>query len=92
MIGAYISIGLPKPAIVTHLRVLAASSSFNVANMNADDIVYIPLPLYHSAALLLGFGNAVTKGWNYHLYEQSTTASTVAFPTVNNIFLCPWIE
>ncbi|XP_052792172.1 long-chain fatty acid transport protein 2-like [Mya arenaria] len=54
--------GLPKPAPVNHLRTLGAGSSFETFNMTSEDIVYEPLPMYHSVGLLLGFGSCVTKG------------------------------
>ena len=55
-------LGLPKPAIIDQLRLLASGSSWNSFGMVADDIVYETLPMYHSAALMVGFGNTVTKG------------------------------
>ena len=57
-----LSIGLPKPAIVPQARLLGAGNMFNTFGMTCDDILYEPLPFYHSAALLVGFGNVVTKG------------------------------
>lgn len=54
--------GLPKPAVITHLRTIAAGNVFNSFGMTADDVVYESLPMYHSAALMVGFANTVNKG------------------------------
>ena len=55
------------------IRLLAAGNMFNTFGMTSDDIIYEPLPFYHSAALLLGFGNTVTKGKTFatKTYEKS---------------------
>lgn len=54
--------GLPKPAIVSHARCLGAASGFLTFSSSSDEVIYEPLPMFHSAALLIGFGNTVTKG------------------------------
>ena len=57
----YIS-GLPKPAIVTHLRTHLGGWMYNYCDATADDILYEPLPLYHSAASIIGVGAVVQNG------------------------------
>ncbi|XP_060636669.2 long-chain fatty acid transport protein 2-like [Anolis sagrei] len=43
--------GLPKAAIITHRKALSAAILFSLCEAHSNDIVYIPLPLYHAAAL-----------------------------------------
>ncbi|XP_036129769.1 bile acyl-CoA synthetase [Molossus molossus] len=46
--------GLPKPAILTHERVLQMSRMLSLSGVTADDVVYTVLPLYHVMGLVLG--------------------------------------
>ncbi|XP_021568979.1 bile acyl-CoA synthetase [Carlito syrichta] len=46
--------GLPKPAILTHERVLQMSKMLSLCGATADDVVYTVLPLYHVMGLVLG--------------------------------------
>uniref|UniRef100_A0A8C6SG28 long-chain-fatty-acid--CoA ligase n=1 Tax=Neogobius melanostomus TaxID=47308 RepID=A0A8C6SG28_9GOBI len=43
--------GFPKAAVISHLQ-----------SLKADDVIYIPLPLYHSAASLIGIGGTIELG------------------------------
>ncbi|XP_034458674.1 long-chain fatty acid transport protein 6 [Hippoglossus hippoglossus] len=54
--------GLPKAAVITHLQSLKAAAGFWAFGMTEDDVVYIPLPLYHSAASLIGIGGTIELG------------------------------
>ncbi len=56
--------GLPKAAIITNKRYLAGAYMFGGAAMEATprDIIYLPLPLYHSNAIIIGFGSALISG------------------------------
>lgn len=54
--------GLPKAAVVTHLQSLKAAAGLWAFGGTEDDVVYIPLPLYHSAASLIGVGGTVQLG------------------------------
>ncbi|KAK1329571.1 hypothetical protein QTO34_009753 [Cnephaeus nilssonii] len=46
--------GLPKPAILTHERVLQMSAMLALSGVTAADVVYTVLPLYHAMGLVLG--------------------------------------
>eukprot|EP00300_Choanocystis_sp_HF-7_P038882 c56371_g1_i1.p1 GENE.c56371_g1_i1~~c56371_g1_i1.p1 ORF type:complete len:405 (+),score=68.71 c56371_g1_i1:2-1216(+) len=49
--------GMPKAATVTHYRMLmGVGGSSSMAHITAADRVYCVLPLYHSAAAIIGFG------------------------------------
>jgi acyl-CoA synthetase (AMP-forming)/AMP-acid ligase II len=56
--------GLPKAAIITNKRYLAGAYMFGGATMEATprDIIYLPLPLYHSNAIIIGVGSALVSG------------------------------
>ncbi|XP_049594632.1 long-chain fatty acid transport protein 6 isoform X2 [Syngnathus scovelli] len=51
--------GLPKAAVITHLQSLKAAGGFWAFGVTENDVIYIPLPLYHSAASLLGIGGTI---------------------------------
>lgn len=54
--------GLPKAAVITHHRLLMGSGLFNTAGVNSNDIIYTPLPLYHSAGFMIGVNGCILKG------------------------------
>ncbi|XP_033750756.1 very long-chain acyl-CoA synthetase-like [Pecten maximus] len=62
--------GLPKPAIVTHAKTLKGAFVMWMFDLSRDDILYEPLPLYHSAGLLMGIGAVLTKGATVVLREK----------------------
>lgn len=68
--------GLPKAAVVTHLQSLKAAAGFWAFGGTQEDVVYIPLPLYHSAASLIGVGGTVELG--RPLRFRSLATSTLA--------------
>ncbi|XP_037548118.1 long-chain fatty acid transport protein 6 [Nematolebias whitei] len=54
--------GLPKAAVITHLQSLKAAAGFWAFGACEDDVIYIPLPLYHTAASLIGIGGTIELG------------------------------
>nr|KAF6411776.1 solute carrier family 27 member 5 [Rousettus aegyptiacus] len=54
--------GLPKPAILTHERVLQVSRILPMNGVTADDVVYTVLPLYHVMGLVLGVLSCLELG------------------------------
>jgi len=56
--------GLPKAAIIRNNRMLLASLSFGhlMHRSRPGDVVYVTLPLYHSSAMFLGLGAALSTG------------------------------
>ncbi|XP_029301227.1 long-chain fatty acid transport protein 6 isoform X1 [Cottoperca gobio] len=54
--------GLPKAAVITHFQSLKAAAGFWAFGATEDDVMYIPLPLYHSAASLIGIGGTIELG------------------------------
>ncbi len=56
--------GLPKAAIITNQRWLAASLLFGrgMGEATPADVVYMTLPLYHSTGMFAGWGSSLTSG------------------------------
>ncbi|KAL7980083.1 hypothetical protein Chor_001351 [Crotalus horridus] len=54
--------GLPKAAVITHLRVLLGCGLIMLSGVTSEDIIYTTLPLYHSSALLLGVNGCIMQG------------------------------
>ncbi|KAJ4449471.1 hypothetical protein ANN_00870 [Periplaneta americana] len=55
--------GLPKAAVITHARYSFMSLGiYYIPALKDDDIVYCPLPLYHSGGGALGVGQAIVSG------------------------------
>ena len=54
--------GLPKPAICNQTKGMAVSKMFLLFDYSADDTVYVVTPMYHSAAIHLGFFNTIDAG------------------------------
>lgn len=56
--------GLPKASITTHMKVFRAGLQFgvNVMSLTPKDTYYCSLPLYHSNALVVGFGSCLCSG------------------------------
>jgi len=56
------SAGLPKAAVITHLRLWVIAFFQSICGATSDDVLYICLPLYHSAGFGIGFGGAIERG------------------------------
>ncbi|XP_038623569.1 very long-chain acyl-CoA synthetase [Tachyglossus aculeatus] len=54
--------GLPKAATINHQRLWMAIGLFEMSGVTSEDVVYTPLPLYHSAALMVGVHGCLAKG------------------------------
>ncbi|KAH8401062.1 hypothetical protein KR009_002760 [Drosophila setifemur] len=55
--------GLPKAAVITNLRfIFMSAGTFYMLKLTTDDVVYNPLPLYHTAGGIVGIGNAIING------------------------------
>jgi fatty-acyl-CoA synthase len=68
--------GLPKGAIITNHRYLAAGYAFGraVLEITPRDILYVALPLYHSSATIVSFGSALTSGAAIALRRKFSTS------------------
>ncbi|KAF4095279.1 hypothetical protein G5714_024357 [Onychostoma macrolepis] len=54
--------GLPKAAVIAQRRLWAMAFFLSICGVKSDDVVYICLPLYHSAGFAVGFCGAVERG------------------------------
>ncbi|KAM3925041.1 long-chain fatty acid transport protein 2-like [Leptodactylus fuscus] len=54
--------GLPKAAVVTQNRVFGSGIMAILCGLTSEDVLYIPLPLYHSAGLLIGLQGCIHIG------------------------------
>lgn len=55
--------GNPKPAVIKHFRYYwIAMGAGNAFGLVPDDVVYITMPLYHSAAGIMGIGSLIVLG------------------------------
>ncbi len=56
--------GLPKAAVIRNQRMLGANLVFGhlMHRAGPGDVIYVPLPLFHSNALFLGWGSALATG------------------------------
>ncbi|MEE6503212.1 hypothetical protein FKM82_004770 [Ascaphus truei] len=62
--------GLPKAAVINHSRLLNSCGLFALCNVSSRDIIYSPLPLYHSSALIIGIHGCIGKGATVVLREK----------------------
>ncbi|XP_062368518.1 long-chain fatty acid transport protein 5 isoform X1 [Cinclus cinclus] len=54
--------GLPKAAVITEMKLMMVASLGRICGLQANDVVYTTLPLYHSAGLLVGVGGCLDVG------------------------------
>ncbi|KAK7152380.1 hypothetical protein R3I94_008645 [Phoxinus phoxinus] len=54
--------GLPKAAVITQTRLLAALAVLAANGVTHTDVIYVTLPLYHTAGFLVGFMGSVETG------------------------------
>ncbi|XP_077328684.1 long-chain fatty acid transport protein 2-like [Lithobates pipiens] len=54
--------GLPKAATISQKRVLISCTVGMLTGLTSKDVLYIPLPLYHSSGLLLGLRGCIQVG------------------------------
>ncbi|XP_007933382.1 very long-chain acyl-CoA synthetase [Orycteropus afer afer] len=54
--------GLPKAAVINHHRIWYGTGLAVASGIKEDDIIYTTLPLYHSAALMIGLHGCILKG------------------------------
>lgn len=67
--------GLPKAAVVNQNRLLTVLAVMSSYGVTADDVVYLNLPLYHTAGFFIGFIGSIETGevmLNVHLILDRT--------------------
>ncbi|XP_073980024.1 long-chain fatty acid transport protein 4-like isoform X3 [Rhodnius prolixus] len=70
--------GLPKAAILPHSRfIMATMATMSLLKVKNDDIIYNPLPLYHTAGGALGAGPALLEGITTVLRHKFSASSYI---------------
>lgn len=54
--------GLPKAAVVNQNRLLTALAVLASNGVTASDVIYLNLPLYHTAGFIIGFIGSIETG------------------------------
>lgn len=54
--------GLPKAAVVNQNRLLTALAVLSSNGVMASDVIYVNLPLYHTAGFIIGFIGSIETG------------------------------
>ncbi|XP_035508289.1 very long-chain acyl-CoA synthetase-like [Morone saxatilis] len=54
--------GLPKAAVVSQNRLLTALAVLSSNGVTASDVIYVNLPLYHTAGFIIGFIGSIETG------------------------------
>jgi fatty-acyl-CoA synthase len=69
--------GTPKAALVKHHRFFRAGRLWGAFafQYQPDDVLYIPLPLYHGNAMILGLASAVSYGVTIALARKFSTSA-----------------
>ncbi|XP_047219692.1 very long-chain acyl-CoA synthetase-like isoform X1 [Girardinichthys multiradiatus] len=67
--------GLPKAAVVNHESVWLASFLQAIAGVRSSDVLYLYLPLYHTAGLLMGLCGAINIGITVVLKRKFSASS-----------------
>lgn len=63
--------GLPKAAVITHVRYMFMSMGvYYMHAINEDDVIYNPLPLYHTAGGMVGVGIVLLRGVSMALRKK----------------------
>ncbi|KAM9313407.1 long-chain fatty acid transport protein 2-like [Gastrophryne carolinensis] len=62
--------GLPKAAIINQRRLLISSYLTSMSGATSKDIIYIALPLYHSAGLIIGVHGCIELGATFVLRNK----------------------
>ncbi|XP_034107092.1 long-chain fatty acid transport protein 4 [Drosophila albomicans] len=84
--------GLPKAAVITNLRFLFMSAgTFYMLGLNRDDVVYNPLPLYHTAGGIVGVGNALLNGSTVVLRKKFSASNFWSDCSKNNCSVAQYI-
>lgn len=54
--------GLPKAAVVNQNRLVTALIVLSSNGVTANDVIYVNLPLYHTAGFIIGFIGSIETG------------------------------
>jgi len=66
--------GLPKAATQSNVRLLNPFGTLSL-KLTGDDVIYCPLPLYHSHALVNGWGSSLLKGCTFAFRKKFSASN-----------------
>ncbi|XP_019935901.2 long-chain fatty acid transport protein 2 [Paralichthys olivaceus] len=66
--------GLPKAAVVNQNRLLIALAILSSNGVTSSDVIYVNLPLYHTAGFLIGFIGSIETGSTIILKRKFSTS------------------
>lgn len=66
--------GLPKPATQSNMRLLNPFA-WLALKITQDDVIYCPLPLYHSHALVNGWGSSLQTGCTFAFRKKFSASN-----------------
>ena len=66
--------GLPKPATQSNMRLLNPFAWLTL-KITQDDVIYCPLPLYHSHALVNGWGSSLHTGCTFTFRKKFSASN-----------------
>ncbi len=55
----------------------------SICGVKSDDVVYICLPLYHSAGFAIGFSGAIERGMHFNYFDFVLVIQNVCFVFVH---------
>lgn len=78
--------GMPKAAKISHLRFIIAGYAFKeLYNLNKNDNMYIPLPLYHSNGSIVGLSTGLHCGMHIIIRDKFSASNYFKDCSINNI-------
>ena len=84
--------GLPKAAKIKHTRMFLAGISFVTMHaLNKRDILYVSMPLYHSAAGMIGVGVSWLGGITIVLRRKFSAKSFMSDCAIHNVTVIQYI-
>lgn len=67
--------GLPKAAVINHDKMWKTTFLQTMVGVRSDDVIYINLPLYHTAGFLIGLTGAIYQGATVVLRRKFSASS-----------------
>lgn len=84
--------GLPKAAKISHLRYFGSSLIISrMLALRSTDVLYCPLPLYHSSAMVLGLGLSFHNGIPFVFQKKFSVTNFWSTCRTNNVTIVMYI-
>ncbi|XP_075903971.1 long-chain fatty acid transport protein 2 [Nelusetta ayraudi] len=83
--------GLPKAAVVNQNRLLTALVVLSSNGVTANDVIYVNLPLYHTAGFIIGFIGSIETGSTIFLKRKFSASQFWDDCRKNNVTIVQYI-